>query len=119
MAFQLADDLVDVASDGTAAGKTQGTDLREGIQTLPALLAMRSEDPADARLQDLLSRPLPDDAEHAEALALLLAHPAMEEARSVARTWADDARASISGLPLGPVRSALETLCDFVVTRTA
>lgn len=119
VAFQLADDLVDVASDGTASGKTQGTDLREGIQTLPALLAMRSEDPADARLQDLLSRPLPDDAEHAEALALLLAHPAMEEARSVARTWADDARSSISGLPLGPVRSALETLCDFVVTRTA
>lgn len=119
VAFQLADDLVDVASDGAASGKTQGTDLREGIQTLPALLAMRSGDPADARLQDLLSRPLPDDDEHAEALGLLLAHPAMEEARNVARAWADDARASVAGLPRGPVRLALESLCDFVVTRTA
>lgn len=119
VAFQLADDLVDVASDGVDSGKTQGTDLREGIQTLPALLAMRSQDPTDARLQDLLSRPLPDDDEHAEALALLLAHSAMEEARAVARSWADDARASIGGLPAGPVRAALESLCDFVVTRTA
>lgn len=119
VAFQLADDLVDVASDGLASGKTQGTDLREGIQTLPALLVMQSENPDDARLQDLLSRPLPDDGEHAEALSLLLAHPAMAEARVVARSWSDDARSALVGLPNGPVRSALEALCDFVVSRTA
>lgn len=118
VAFQLADDLVDVASDGDTSGKTQGTDLREGIQTLPALIAMRSTDPADARLQDLLSRPLPDDAEHIEAIELLAQHPAFEEARAVARSWADDARESISVLDEGPVRGALEALCDYVVTRT-
>ncbi len=118
VAFQLADDLVDVASDGDESGKTQGTDLREGIQTLPALLAMKSRDPADARLQELLSRPLPDDAEHAEALRLLQAHSAIAEARQVARSWADDARSSVVGLPHGPVRAALESLCDYVVTRT-
>lgn len=118
VAFQLADDLVDVASDGDTSGKTQGTDLREGILTLPALIAMRSTDPVDARLQDLLSRPLPDDAEHAEAIELLARHPAFEEARAVARSWADDARESISVLDQGPVRGALESLCDYVVTRT-
>ena len=118
VAFQLADDLVDVASDGDESGKTQGTDLREGIQTLPALLAMRSQDPADARLQELLSRPLPDDGEHAEALELLQAHAALAEARDVARSWADDARQSVAGLAPGSVRTALESLCDYVVTRT-
>ena len=69
---------------------------------------MRSTDPADARLQDLLSRPLPDDAEHIEAIELLAQHPAFEEARAVARSWADDARESISVLDEGPVRGALE-----------
>ncbi len=67
VAFQLADDIVDVTSDGGQSGKTPGTDLREGILTLPALLAMQSTAHQDARLRELLSRPLPDDAEHAEA----------------------------------------------------
>ncbi|MGB2970600.1 MAG: polyprenyl synthetase family protein, partial [Candidatus Nanopelagicales bacterium] len=71
VAFQLADDIVDVTSDGGQSGKTPGTDLREGILTLPALLAMQSTADQDARLRELLSRPLPDDTEHAEALALL------------------------------------------------
>lgn len=118
VAFQLVDDLVDLTSDGQESGKVQGTDLREGIATLPALLTMRSTDPADARLQDLLSRPLPDDAEHAEALVLLLQHRELDEARAVARFWADEARAAASNLPDGPVRGALEALCDYVVTRT-
>ena len=48
----------------------------------PAFHALRSTDPADARLRELLSRPLPDDDEHAEALALLRAHPAMDLARA-------------------------------------
>jgi len=71
IAFQLSDDIIDIASDTDQSGKTPGTDLREGVQTLPVLYALRSDDPADARLRELVSRPLPDDAEHAEALALL------------------------------------------------
>ncbi len=118
VAFQLVDDLVDLTSDGSESGKVQGTDLREGIATLPALLTMRSTDPADGRLKDLLSRPLPDDVEHAEALSLLLEHPELEQARLVARHWADEARSAASNLPASPVRGALEALCDYVVTRT-
>ncbi len=118
VAFQLVDDLVDLTSDGKESGKVQGTDLREGIATLPALLILRSTDPADARLQELLSRPLPDDVEHAEALRLILQHRELDEARAVARYWADEARAAATNLPEGPVRGALEALCDYVVTRT-
>ncbi|MEI8083770.1 MAG: polyprenyl synthetase family protein [Actinomycetes bacterium] len=119
VAFQLADDLVDVASNATLSGKTPGTDLREGVATLPALLVLQSEDPADARLQQLLAGPLPDDLEHAEALALLRGHSALAQARSEALRWADDARSAVSALPDGSVRSALEGLCDYVVTRTS
>lgn len=119
MAFQLADDLLDIASDSAQSGKTPGTDLREGVPTLPVLYARRSEDPADARLLTLLEGPLTDDAAHAEALALLRRHPAMAEARFEVRRWADDARAVLSPLPDVPARWALEGLCDSVVDRTA
>ena len=119
VAFQLADDLVDLTSQDGQSGKTQGTDLREGVMTLPALLAVRSATPTDARLVSLLGRPLPDDAEHAEALELLLAHDAVAQARTEARRWADEARMALVSLPDIPARAELERLCDFVVTRTA
>jgi len=118
VAFQLADDLVDITSESMQSGKTPGTDLREGIATLAGLIALRSEDPADARLQDLLSRALPDDAEHAEALALLRSHPALDEARAEARRWSDLARECLEELPAGPARDVMALLCDYVVSRT-
>ncbi len=118
VAFQLADDLVDITSESMQSGKTPGTDLREGIPTLAALVALTSADPADARLQDLVSRPLPDDAEHAEALELLRAHSALDVARTEARRWSDLARECLEPLPPGSARDVLALLCDYVVSRT-
>jgi heptaprenyl diphosphate synthase len=118
VAFQLADDLVDITSESMQSGKTPGTDLREGIPTLGGLVALTSRDPADVRLQELLSRPIPDDAEHAEALALLRAHAAIDEARRQARTWSDSARELLDSLPDVPARDVLALLCDYVVSRT-
>ncbi len=119
MAFQLADDLLDIEGSSAASGKLPGTDLREGVSTLPVLYARRSTDPADARLRSLLAGPLVDDAAHAEVLALLRAHPAMDEARAEVRRWAEDARAVLTPLPDVPARHALEALCDSVVDRPA
>ncbi|MRJ76090.1 polyprenyl synthetase family protein [Aeromicrobium sp. SMF47] len=116
-AFQLADDIIDVASETGDSGKTPGTDLREGVPTLPTLIALRSTDPGSERLRTLLGRPLTDDAEHAEALALLRAHPAMAEARSYVRAEADAAGVLLAKLPDSSARSALQELCDTVVTR--
>ncbi len=118
VAFQLADDLIDVTRETGESGKTPGTDLREGVRTLPVLVALRSTDPADARLKQLLGGPLVDDTEHAEALVLLRGHPAMEQARAEVQRWADEARALLAPLPEGPARRALESVCDAVVTRT-
>ncbi len=116
VAFQLADDLVDITSDSTNSGKTPGTDLREGIPTLPGLLVLSRDD--GSRLADLLSRPLPDDGEHAEALALLRADAALDAARTEAHRWANDARECLSPLPDIPATAALSALCDYVVDRT-
>lgn len=119
VAFQLADDLVDLTSADGESGKTQGRDLREGVQTLPALIALNSEEPGDARLQELVSRPLPDEADHTEALELLLNHAAVHEARAEAMRWAHAARDTLAPLPDIPAKDALVALCDYVVTRTS
>jgi len=116
VAFQLADDLVDITSDSSDSGKTPGTDLREGIATLPGLLVLERDD--GSRLADLLSRPLPDDREHAEALALLRADPALTQAQAQAQLWAAEARECLAPLPDLPATAALSSLCDYVVART-
>jgi heptaprenyl diphosphate synthase len=119
VAWQLSDDILDVASESAQSGKTPGTDLREGVLTLPMLHALRSAGPGDARLVELLRcGELTDPAPHAEALALLRAHPAMEMARSDTRRWAATARNEILALPDVPARAAFEALCEFVVERT-
>jgi heptaprenyl diphosphate synthase len=118
-AFQLSDDILDIASDFDESGKTPGTDLREGVPTLPVLLARRSTDPADQRLLTLLDADLSDDALHGEALDLLRKHPAMDEARQYVLARADEAQQLLEVLPEGPVRDALDAFAVLIATRTA
>lgn len=117
IAFQLADDVIDIASDGAQSGKTPGTDLREGVPTLPSLYARRSVAAADQRLVTLLADKVVE-ADVPETLRLLRAHPALEESRREVRRWSDRAREELLGLPDTPARDALLQICDSVVTRT-
>jgi heptaprenyl diphosphate synthase len=119
VAFQLSDDILDIASETEESGKTPGTDLREGVPTLPVLIAQRSTAPADARLRELLDSDLTDDEPHAEALALLRQHPAMADARSYVVSLAAEAKGLLKALPESSVRTALEAFADAVATRTA
>ncbi|MFD2090142.1 polyprenyl synthetase family protein [Blastococcus deserti] len=119
VAFQISDDLLDIVSQDGASGKSPGTDLREGIATLPVLFALADDDPADARLRQLVAAPVTDDDEHAEALALLRSSVSLQRATDVLAQYADRARARLGAVPPGEVRDALAALCDFVVTRTS
>ncbi|MFR9675359.1 polyprenyl synthetase family protein [Streptomyces sp. TR06-5] len=120
-AFQLADDVLDIASDSHESGKTPGTDLREGVATLPVLrlreFAAAGGSREDRELCALLDGDLTDDARLAEALAGLRAHPALAQARRDTVRFADEARAMLDPLPEGPARQALADLCDAVVHR--
>jgi heptaprenyl diphosphate synthase len=121
VAWQLSDDVIDIASDSSQSGKTPGTDLRQGVRTLPVLYALRStgQSPADARLRWLLDEAdLTDEALLAEALTLLRGHHAMKESRADVLNWLNEARVSISALPDGPARATFLALCDFVEKRT-
>jgi heptaprenyl diphosphate synthase len=119
--FQVSDDIIDIASPSGDSGKTPGTDLREGIPTLPVLhlRSHRFTSPEDRHLTELLDGDLTDDVRHAEALKLLRAHPALELARRDAVRYADAARAVLGPLPEIPAKKALEGFCDAVVHRAA
>ncbi|MEU9344340.1 polyprenyl synthetase family protein [Streptomyces sp. NPDC048278] len=121
VAFQLADDVLDIASDSRESGKTPGTDLREGVPTLPVLRlrerAARLGLAEDIALCELLDSDLTDDARHAEALTALRAHPALEQARRDAVRYAEEARAALGPLPECDPKTALVELCDAVVHR--
>ena len=121
VAWQLSDDVIDIASDSAQSGKTPGTDLRQGVHTLPVLYALRSggSSEADRHLRWLLAEAdLTDEALLTEALALLRAHPALAESRARVLSWAQGARNDIMALPDVPTRAAFLALCDFVEKRT-
>ncbi|MFI6921669.1 polyprenyl synthetase family protein [Nonomuraea spiralis] len=115
VAWQLGDDLLDVASSGAQSGKTPGTDLREGVPTLPVLYALTSGE--QSRMTELLSGPVAEE-DVEEALTLLRAHPAMARARAELTAWVDRARVDLSALPDIPARAAFLALCDYVVERS-
>jgi heptaprenyl diphosphate synthase len=122
VAWQLSDDVIDVVSDSAQSGKTPGTDLRQGVPTLPVLYALRSaSDPADRRLRSLIDGSVDlseDDDLVEEALRLLRSHQGMAEARADVLSWINAARTEIMALPDVPARAAFLAMCDFVVKRT-
>ena len=123
VAFQLADDVIDLMSDGATSGKTPGTDLREGVPTLPTLLVRRNaaehSDEASARLVGLLDGDLSGDDALAATVALLREHPATDAARAEAARWAQDAVDALAPLPQGPATTALRAFAAAVVARTS
>jgi heptaprenyl diphosphate synthase len=118
IAFQISDDVIDICATGTESGKTPGTDLREGVVTVPVLHALAVPDAH--RLRELVAAgPVTDPDRHAEALALLRVSPGIEAARADVRRYAAMAAAELDALPPIPARAALTALCDFVRYRTA
>jgi len=117
VAFQLADDLIDITSEASETGKSPGTDLREGVDTLAVLYAKASTAPADARLRELLGQALHDDLLHAEALGLLRRNAALERARRETLGVGQRASDLLAPLPEGDAKAALEGLVTSVVDR--
>jgi heptaprenyl diphosphate synthase len=119
IAFQLADDVIDIASESSQSGKTPGTDLREGVPTLVTLNVMASNKPEDAELKSLLSAPIHDEVVVRQVLRALRTHDGLQQARQQLGNVAKDARTALGPLPLNSATGALFSLCDAVVDRSA
>ena len=119
LAFQLADDVIDIASQTNESGKTPGTDLREGVPTLVTLLVQKANRPEDQKLITSLAGPISDEHEVTEVLNALRSHPALDEARTIALQYGENSRKLLSSLPVNETTSAFLTLCDSLVTRSS
>jgi heptaprenyl diphosphate synthase len=112
LAFQLADDLLDFA-DSSDTGKVPGTDLREGVLTLPALLTLEGQAEGSDQLRKLL------DAEDAdEALNLLRNNGSLDLARKRIDEERGRASAALEVVPAGPARETLAALAGLAANRS-
>ena len=119
IAFQLADDVIDIASESNQSGKTPGTDLREGVPTLVTINVMASGKSEDGELKRLLSAPIHDEDTVAQVLRALRSHDGLNQAREQLSQVAKQARTALGPLPLAPATAALFSLCDAVIDRSA
>ena len=117
MVFQIVDDIIDIFSDPEQSGKTPGTDLREGVFTLPVLYALEEDSPAGEELRGLLTGPLTNDADVAWALELLGQTRGRERALETVRSYVETVERELDALPEGPAREALRTMTRMTVER--
>ena len=118
IAFQMADDLLDLDGNAAATGKNVGDDFREKKLTLPIIRAVAAAD-ADERAFWVRTvekgRQEAGDLDH--ALALIAKHGSLETTRSDALAWSAKAKGALEILPNHPLREMMADLADYVVAR--
>src|SRR5512142_878745 len=116
LAFQITDDVLDVAGDEKDFGKTVGRDLAEGMPTLPMIYAVTD----NGHLRDLAKRIVATDKSEREIrdlLGIIRRSTGVERARQRALAFHDAALKALAELPDRPEREALREVADFVVSR--
>lgn len=114
MAFQIVDDVLDFVGDERELGKPVGSDLRQGIVTLPALYFHETH-PADEALIKVLHSSREEEVK--AIVAAIRESGAVELALDEARTFAQRSRESLQILPHNEYRQAMLDLADYVVER--
>jgi heptaprenyl diphosphate synthase len=118
VAFQVADDLLDISSDETASGKTPGTDLKEGVPTLVTLYVIAANNPADKDLIAKLNGPISEN-DLAGVINQLRSHKALTEVKDYLANVASEANGLLADLPEGSAKEALKSLTFALVNRSS
>lgn len=124
VAFQLADDVIDLTQDGSVTGKTQGTDLREKVPTMPVLLlrelvASAEASDVDRAVLALVDSDLSSDEALENTILQLREHKVVEQTRERALEYARKAIDVLDEIPSGSVKDALVKFAQALVDRVA
>ena len=117
VAFQVADDLLDISSNETASGKTPGTDLKEGIPTLVTLYVISANNPADKDLISKLNGPI-SESDLPGVITQLRSHKALSDVKNYLANVANEANDLLTDLPEGAAKEALKNLTFALVNRS-
>jgi len=117
VAFQVADDLLDISSNETASGKTPGTDLKEGIPTLVTLYVIAANNPADKDLISKLNGPI-SESDLLGVITQLRSHKALSDVKDYLANVANEANDLLTDLPEGAAKEALKNLTFALVNRS-
>ena len=118
VAFQVADDLLDISSDETASGKTPGTDLKEGVPTLVTLYVIAANNPADKDLITKLKGPISEN-DLSGVINQLRSHRALTDVKDYLAKVANEANNLLVNLPEGSAKEALKSLTFALVNRSS
>ncbi|TEB07029.1 Heptaprenyl diphosphate synthase component 2 [Pelotomaculum schinkii] len=116
MAFQITDDILDMVADQQELGKPIGSDLRQGIITLPVIYALDSARQKD-RLRELVAKPEKDEDEMQEAISIITNSGAIERSFELVGKYINRAKQALKELPDIPTRLTLSLAADFVGAR--
>ena len=119
IAFQIADDILDITSDADQLGKPTGSDLLEGKLTLP-LIALLEEAPEMRPIfERIMLEGTYSEISRDEIKARLRSSSILDDVRARARSYISSARKSIDVLPETRYRSSLEGILTFVIDRSS
>ncbi|MDQ4029071.1 MAG: polyprenyl synthetase family protein [Actinomycetota bacterium] len=110
LAFQIVDDVLDLVGDPKSTGKIPGTDLREGVYTLPVLMACERE-------PQLIERLMSGDRELNTIMPKLESTGALAASLEMASGLAGDAAIALAELPASGHRDILEALIEEVLAQ--
>lgn len=120
IAFQIIDDVLDVAGAPSSTGKALYADLREGKMTLPLILALQHRPALQQVLSELASHPegqLPPEALRHQVHAALVASGSIEACRAYAQRHIDSALKALAPLPTSAAKAALVTVAEAAIHR--
>jgi len=116
LAFQITDDILDMTADQKKLGKPIGSDLRQGIVTLPTIYALKHSNRRE-QLKSLLQQQPKTEAGIREALAIIQECRAIDFSFKVTDRYIRQAKAKLAILPPGRPRDALVDIAAFVGQR--
>jgi len=114
IAFQMIDDILDVVGHVELLGKPTGMDLRDGNPSLPIILGMQN---GQAAVCDAFEQACPTETQISGALAAIKSGPAISEAKSLSKHYAEEALKAIKRLPASRYRNGLKTLVQMIIDR--
>ncbi|MFZ5644012.1 MAG: polyprenyl synthetase family protein [Bacillota bacterium] len=116
MAFQITDDMLDLVADEIQLGKPVGSDIKQGIVTLPLIYALRHSSKRD-RLVKLLEKEIKEQDEIKEACEIIMSCGGIEYSDRVVQRYINNAKKQLDRLPDIPARDTLHTVAEFIRIR--